>query len=79
MKTVKQIVENAGTFEVTYVEDEAQANAAAIPNWATWDETQAQDYIDANVTTLASARTVLKAFARLLVALRDAQWPNLAE
>ncbi len=77
MKTVKTIVENGGQFEVTYVEDAAKTDAASIPNWATWDETQALDHIDANVIDLASARVVLKAFARLLVALRDSQWPNL--
>lgn len=49
----------------------------AIPGWALWTEQEALDYIDINVTDLASAKTVLKAMARLLVALRDAQWPGL--
>jgi hypothetical protein len=52
--------------------------AGAIPNWATWDEATVVDYINTNVTDLASARTVLVALARMVVALRDAQWPWLA-
>lgn len=55
----------------------APVRAAAIPGWATWDEDQAVEYIDDNVTDLPSAKVVLKAMARLLVALRDAQWPGL--
>jgi len=55
----------------------AEDAARDIPQWATWDETQALDWIESNVDDLASAKTVLKAYARLLVALRDAQWPNL--
>ena len=52
--------------------------AGAIPNWATWDEADAVAYIETNVTDLASARTVLVALTRMVVALRDAQWPWLA-
>lgn len=58
--------------------DAAPARAAAIPGWATWDEAQAVQYIEDNVKDLPSAKTVLVAMARLLVALRDAQWPTLA-
>jgi len=57
--------------------DDAPARAAAIPGWATWDEAQAVAYIENNVKDLASAKIVLVAMARLLVALRDAQWPGL--
>ena len=56
---------------------DADQRAAAIPGWALWDEQQAIDYITDNVTDLASAKVVLVAMARLLVALRDAQWPAL--
>lgn len=55
----------------------APARAAAIPGWATWDEAQAMAWIADNVKDLASAKTVLIAMARMLVALRDAQWPLL--
>lgn len=55
----------------------APERAQAIPGWALWDEAQAVDYIDTNVTDLASAKTVLVAMARLLVAQRDALWPGL--
>lgn len=55
----------------------APARVKAIPGWATWDEAQAVAYIENNVKDLASAKIVLVAMARLLVALRDAQWPGL--
>ena len=56
----------------------APDRARNVPGWAAWGEQQAIDYIDANVTDLASAKTVLVGMARLLVALRDAQWPTLS-
>jgi len=59
--------------------DNAKVNAKAIPNWAGWDEDQATSYIDSNVTDLASAKTVLKAMARMIIALRDSKWPDLPE
>ena len=71
---------------------EAETNAAAIPNWATWDESEVTAWIAGkfdqttidNITNLAEAQVVLgdmatamRAMARLIIALRDAQWPNL--
>jgi len=57
----------------------SKTNAKAIPNWATWDEAQTVQYITDNVTSLATAKTVLIAMARLIVALRDETWPDLPE
>jgi hypothetical protein len=51
--------------------------AAAIPNWAAWTEAEAVAYIESNVTSLANAKVVLIALARVVVALRDATWPHL--
>jgi len=58
--------------------DDAPARAAAIPGWATWDEAETVAWIEDNVRDLESAKQVLIDMARLLVALRDAQWPLLA-
>jgi len=55
----------------------AENIAAAIPGWAHWTETEVLAYIDGNVTDLASAKVVLKALARMVVALRNAEWPHL--
>lgn len=55
----------------------AEGQVRAIPNWATWTEAQTVNYITANVTDLASAKVVLVAMARMLVALRNKSWPNL--
>lgn len=57
----------------------AEGSAENIPGWATWDEQQATDWITNNVTDLASAKTALLAITRMVVALRDAQWPNLGQ
>jgi hypothetical protein len=58
--------------------DTPSQRAAAIPNWATWSAAEAEDYINTNVTDLAGAKVVLAALAKLVVALRDAQWPWIA-
>lgn len=71
--TQSQIIEAA----IAAVQSAAPAVAESIPGWARWTEQQAIDYITASVTDLASARTVLIAMARLLIALRNAQWPWL--
>ena len=56
----------------------ANARASAIPGWATWDEAETVAWIEDNVRDLESAKQVLVAMARLLVAQRDALWPTLA-
>jgi hypothetical protein len=40
---------------------------------------QAENYIETNVTNLASAKAVIKIMARMLIAMRDEVWPGLAE
>lgn len=40
---------------------------------------QAVDYIEANVTNLASAKAALKLMVRVLVAMRDEVWPEMAD
>lgn len=56
---------------------DADQRARAVPGWALWSEQQAVEYLQADVTDLASAKVALVAMARVLVALRDAQWPAL--
>ena len=53
--------------------DEARL-AAALRNCTA---AQAVEYINSSVTDLASAKAVLRLMARLIVALRDATWPDL--
>jgi hypothetical protein len=40
---------------------------------------QAVAYIETHVTTLATAKTVLKIMVRILIAMRDEIWPNLQD
>lgn len=55
----------------------ARVKAKSIPAWATMGEDEAIAFIQNNVTDLGSAKTVLIAMARIIVHLRDAQWPDL--
>lgn len=48
-----------------------------MPQWATWTTQQAVDYITDNATTLASAKVVLVAMAKMLIALRDVTLSHL--
>lgn len=40
---------------------------------------EAVEYIEVNVTNLASAKAVMKIMARMLIAMRDEVWPELPE
>lgn len=42
-----------------------------MPGWADWNAAQAEAWIDANVTDLASAKNVLSKMARAVIYLRD--------
>lgn len=61
------------------LEASAKVTAKNIPAWATFTESEAISYIQTNVTDLTSAKTVLIALARMVVHLRDAQWPDLGD
>lgn len=63
--------------QLVSVQSGAKSQAENIPNWAGWSEDQSVDYITANVTDLDSARVVLIAMAKMIVALRNQQWPDL--
>ena len=52
-------------------EADARTGIEALPGWASWTAQEADDWIVANVTDLASAVTVLRAMARMIVHLRD--------
>ncbi len=70
--------EQQAALDAAAREAAAASTAAAIPGWATWDEDTTLTWLDTNVTDLASAKVALKAMARMLVALRDKNWPHLA-
>jgi hypothetical protein len=73
------------------VQAAAKAQAAAIPNWATWTAEQALTWHDANVkapidaaTTLAQAKAAMqkleaenRALIQMIVAMRNQLWPGL--
>lgn len=72
------------------IAENAEAQAAAIPQWASWTEAQALDWHNTNITTqlpvanLTAANTVLqkldaenRALIRMVLALRNKIWPNL--
>jgi len=57
----------------------ARGEAALASQLRTLTPQQAVDYIETNVTNLASAKAVLKIMARILIAMRDQVWPDLPE
>ena len=61
---------------INALQESARNEAAAIPNWATWTAQQASDWLTANIAD-TNTRTALIAMARMLVALRNARWPDL--
>lgn len=91
MKTVKQLTKVDGVWVPVYVEDDAADRARNIPGWATWSTDEALAWHDANigdvlpVANLTEANAVLeklaqenRALVQMVLALRDATWPNLA-
>lgn len=57
----------------------ARGNAKLSTQLRTLTPQQAVDYIETNVTNLATAKDVLKIMARILIALRDEAWPDLPD
>ena len=59
------------------VEDNAKTQFSSIPTYAKMTEQEAIDYITNNVNDLASAKVVLIGLARMVIALRNKQYPDL--
>lgn len=57
----------------------AKAEAALAIELKSLTPAQAVAYVENNVTTLASAKVVLKIMARLIIAMRDEVFPDLPE
>ena len=51
----------------------------SIPVWVNWDLSQGYDYIDTNVTNLATARVVLKEYWKAIYFLINKVFPNIRE
>lgn len=58
------------------IEDGAETAFTNIPDWATWTEQEAVDYITNNVTDLASAKVVMIRMARAILILADKTFPK---
>lgn len=52
-------------------DERARDDFDSLPGWATWTTDEAAQWIEDNVTDLASARTAMTAMARAIIALRD--------
>ena len=61
---------------VVAIETNAAADFASIPNWADWTPAEAEAWIDANVTDLASAKVALGKMAYAIMVLADKVFPN---
>lgn len=65
----------ADPFVLEYPDRTAKMDAISdfgnLPGWASWSGQDAEDWINANVTDLASAKVALVSMARAIVYLRD--------
>lgn len=50
-----------------------------LPGWVSWDCATATSWIDANVTDLTSAKNAMMKMACMIIALRNAIYPDLQE
>jgi len=51
--------------------DDGRSEFQSLPGWASWTANEAEQWITANVTDLASAKTALKAMAKAIIYLRN--------
>jgi len=51
--------------------DQGKADFQNLPGWATWTASQAENWIQSNVTDLASAKVALVAMAKAIIYLRN--------
>jgi len=51
--------------------DKARSNFKAMGQWATWSALQAVDYVEQNVTNLATAKAVIERLVEMVVYLRE--------
>lgn len=68
--------------DTSAIADSAKDAVTNIPGWASWTEQQVLDWITVNVqpeigVLAPDTYIMLRAMARLLVALRNKQWPSL--
>jgi len=63
--------------QIEVVQSEVRPTLDTIPTWATFSADEANDWIETNVTDLASAKAVIQKMAKLLCALRDHNLPGL--
>jgi len=78
-KSIIEDILDSHNADIALVEWNAKQNRRAnaepsirnIPGWATWTAQEAEDWIEVNVTDLASAKQVLKALAKMICYLRD--------
>ena len=57
----------------------AKSRAKHVIELRTATQKDVENYIDNNVTDIASAKSVLKILARIIVAMRDEIWSDLGE
>lgn len=63
------VVDDVSAAQLT--DEAAQEGFGDLPGWASWTADQAADWIDVNVTDLASAKVALTAMAKAIVFLRE--------
>lgn len=72
MQATPEFIAWQAANQISVAQGQAKTDLGAVPGWMkTFTAAQAEAYIETNVTTLASAKTVLKIMAKMLVLIRD--------
>ena len=81
LPTIETVIEaHDGIDDVAVLVQDAEDRVRSIPGWATWTEAQALEWFTDNIEPLnipAEVKTLLFAYGRVLLALRDKTWPEL--
>lgn len=75
----EELVRDSIVNKPAYRRATARSQAALATQLRTLTPQQAVDYIETNVTNLATAKDVLKILARIVIAMRDEVWPDLPD
>lgn len=81
LSTIEAVIDSHDGIDDDEIEaQEVKSRLDNIPGWATWTEAQALEWFDTNITPLnipPEVKTLLRAYGRVLLVLRDKNYPRL--
>ena len=81
LPTIEAVIEaHDGIDDIAVIVQDAEDRVKNIPGWATWTEVEALLWFTENIEPLNipdEIKNLLRAYGRVLLALRDKNWPEL--